>query len=55
MSVCKPIKLGLATAILASACALSDADDAVRGPAYMAPPRGLIQEQPSTPASPAQA
>src|SRR5215467_6950745 len=38
MSVCKLIKLGLATAILASACAVSDAADAVRGPAYMAPP-----------------
>ena len=34
MSTCKLITLGLATAILASASAVSDAADAVRSPAY---------------------
>lgn len=38
MSTCKGITLGLATAMLASTAAVSDAADAVRGPAYRAPP-----------------
>src|SRR6266853_2714197 len=38
MSTCKLIKLGLAAAILLSVSAVSDAADAVRGPAYRAPP-----------------
>jgi outer membrane immunogenic protein len=38
MSKCKLIKLGLATAMLASASAVSHAVDAVRGPAYPPPP-----------------
>jgi outer membrane immunogenic protein len=38
MSTCKLITLGLATAMLASTAAVSDAADAVRGPAYRPPP-----------------
>src|SRR5215468_12265454 len=40
MSTCKLIKLGFATAMLASASAVSHAADAVRGPAYPPPVRG---------------
>src|SRR5215468_554721 len=42
MSTCKLIKLGFAVAMLASACGVSDAADAVRGPAYRPPPPPLI-------------
>jgi len=38
MSPCKLIKLGLTAAVLLSLSAVSDAADAVRGPAYIPPP-----------------
>ena len=38
MNSCKLIKLGLATAVLLSVSAVSNAADAVRAPAYRAPP-----------------
>jgi len=38
MSTCKLIKLGLTAAVLLSLSAVSDAADAVRGPAYIPPP-----------------
>jgi outer membrane immunogenic protein len=38
MSTCRLIKLGLAAAMLLSVSAVSDAADAVRGPAYGVPP-----------------
>src|SRR5215475_13128081 len=49
MSTCKLIKLGFATAMLASACAASDAADAVRGPAYPPPVRGPAYPPPPPP------